>query len=380
MKYITLEIDNCNSMRQLILFLLLPLFLATCTSPREAFENQDYEKAYRLALASLNKGKGGKEERSVLKRSLKNILELEGAESRRLAGSERPESWEEALEINYRLQERVREASAFLPDKAFEKESKTLLQQAEGLGKQLYGHFFAEGREGLSRATATGLKEYARLAHGAFTKARQYAETPSPALDSLIQEAYKKGVAYYWVKIDMPFDVIYSWEADQVFSDLEDQSGDFLRVSFNEPISNADCIMEIRFSSLDTDIREEVGDEDFNREVIVDYETVTDTAGNETRTPVYGTVEGNVLIITRTKTVEWEAEAAIDALTPNCNLSSQGFSATTRSIAREVRTSGDERAIPEEYLDAPQEGFREEDDMVEDLLEDLYEQVVRAYF
>ncbi len=367
-------------MRQAIYSLLLLFFLTSCTSPREAFENQDYEKAYRLALASLNKGKGGKEERTILKRSLEDILEREGAEGRRLAGSERPENWDDALKVNYRLQQKIKEARAFLPDEAFEKERYTLPRQAEWLRKQLYDHYFAEGQDGLDRATSTGLKEYAQLAHGAFTKARQYAETPSPPLDSLTQVAYKKGVVYYSVETDVPFNITYSWEIDQVFSGLEDQSGGFLRVAFNGQVSNADCIMEIRFNSLDFDIREETGDEDFNREVIVDYETVTDTAGIETRAPVYGTVEGNVLIITRTKTVEWEAEVVINSLTPNCNLSSQEFSAKTSSEAREIRISGDERAIPGEYLDAPQEGFREEDDMVEELLEDLYEQVVRAYF
>ena len=49
-------------------------------------------------------------------------------------------------------------------------------------------------------------------------------------------------------------------------------------------------------------------------------------------------------------------------------------------MIREVRISGDKRAIPEEYLNAPTEEFRDEDDMAEELLEDLYEQIARAYF
>lgn len=85
-------------------------------------------------------------------------------------------------------------------------------------------------------------------------------------------------------------------------------------------------------------------------------------------------------IITRTKTVTWEADVRVNALTPNCSVSSENFEDFYQSVAREVRTSGDERAIPEEYLDAPKEQFIEEDDMVEQILEDLYEQIVRAYF
>ena len=49
-------------------------------------------------------------------------------------------------------------------------------------------------------------------------------------------------------------------------------------------------------------------------------------------------------------------------------------------MIRLVRTSGDQRAIPEEYLNVEDEDFMEEDEWWEQLLEDLYEQVVRAYF
>lgn len=365
-------------MRQGLLFFLFPLFTA-CTSPREAFENQDYDKAYKLALASLNQGKGGKEERRILQQSLENILARESEEGRRLADSEKPEGWETTLGINYGLQEKIKEARAFLPE-AFEKDLHTLTRQARWLRKSLYDHYYARGREDLEEAASTGLKEHAQLAHGAFTKARLYAEALSPQLDSLTQLAHRKGIVYYVVEIDAPFDITYNWEIEHVFSRLEEEGGGFLRIAYEEPLKNPDCAIVIRFNPLDIEIEEETGDEDFNREVIIEYETVTDTVGNETRVPVYGNVEGNVLIITRTKTATWEAEALINALTPNCSLPPHSFQASASSTAREIRTSGDERAIPREYLDAPEENFREEDDMVEELLEDLYEQVVRAFF
>lgn len=365
-------------MRQTIVLFLLPL-LSACTTPREAFDQQDFDKAYKLALADLNKGKGGKEEQTILQQSLENILARDVAESRSLSATEKPEDWKAALDINYGLQEKIKEARAFLPG-AFEKELYTLPQQAAWLRKKLYAHYFEQGKDNLARTAATGLKAYAQQAHGAFSKAYTYADPPPAELDSLSRVALKKGIVYYTVTTEAPFDVTYNWEINQVFSRLEDQSGGFLRIAFNDPLRNADCAIEIRFSSLEIDIREETGDEDFNREVILEYQTVTDTAGNKTQVPVYGTVEGNVYIITRTKTVTWEADVRVNALTPNCSVSSENFEASAQSVAREVRTSGDERAIPEEYLDAPKEQFIEEDDMVEQILEDLYEQIVRAYF
>ena len=368
---------NRQKMATRILFILLAL-LAACTSPREALENQDYDQAYKLALANLNQGKEEKEMRGILKKSLDKILEEQTRASQRLAGLDGPENWKEALDINYGLQEKVKEARAFLPN-SFEKERYALPQQAKWLRNRLYAHYLEDGRDNLARAGFTGLKEYAQRAHGAFTKAQEYAEGPAPQLDSLTQIAFRKGIIQYQVETDAPF-TSYRWEIARIFEDMEDLGGGFLRVSFNEPLDDADCSIEIRFNSLETEIEEEKGDEDFNKEVILEYKTVADTLGNEAKVPVYGVVEGNVITLTRTKTAAWEADVNITALTANCSLSGRNFEAETSSVIREVRISGDKRAIPEEYLNAPAEEFRDEDDMAEELLEDLYEQIARAYF
>ena len=360
------------------LFIVLALFTA-CGSPQKAFDNQDYEKAYKLSLSDISKGKGDKETRTVLQQSLENLLEQQGSESRRLAGSSEPEDWKAALDINTELQNKIGEALVFLPN-SFEKERYVLPQQAQSLRKRLFSYYFEQGKGDLARAESTGLKQYAQHAHGAFTKARFYAETRLAELDSLTQLAFKKGIIYYKVEIDAPFDITYHWEINRVFGGLADMSGGFLRVAVDEPVKNADCAIEIRFNSLEIDIAEEKGDEDYNKEVVVAYQTVADTAGHETEVPAYGTVEGNVITITQTKTATWEIDVSIDGLTPNCGLSGDNFVASTRSVIRLVRTSGDQRAIPEEYLNVEDEDFMEEDDMVEQLLEDLYEQMVRAYF
>ena len=365
-------------MQQRILFIFLSL-LTACSSPQKAFDDQDYDKAYKLALAALKKEREDKEAQHILQQSLENILEQQGIESRRLAGSEGTEAWKAALDINIGLRKKIQEALVFLPN-SFKKEQYTLPQQAKSLRARLFSHYFEQGKSDLASAESTGLKQYAQQAHGAFSKARLYSDTISSELDSLTQLAFKKGIIYYKVEIDAPFDITYHWEIGRVFENLEDMSDGFLRVAVDEPVKNADCAFEIRFSSLDIDIDEEKGDEDFNKEVAIAYQTVADTAGNKTEVPVYGTVEGNVIITTKTKTATWEIDVSIDALTPNCGLSGDNFVASARSVIRLVRTSGDQRAIPEEYLNVEDEDFMEEDEMVEQLLEDLYEQVVRAYF
>lgn len=372
-------IDKIASTAKLPNTLILLALLTACSSPQKAFESQDYDNAFKLALSGLNKGRGNQETRQILKQSLENILGREMAESRRLGSQNNPEGWKTALDINYGLQAKVKEARAFLPND-FEKELYTLPQQAKWLRKSLFTHFFEEGQDDLGRADATGLKPYAQLAHGAFTKARQYTEVPSPKLDSLTRRAMKMGIVYYQVEVDAPFDISYHWEIDRVFEKVEDQSGGFLRVTYGEAIKDADCAIEIRFNSLEIDISEEKGDEDFNREILVEYKTVTDTSGNEKKVPVYETAEGNVVTITKTKTATWDVDVYIDGLTPNCGLSGQSFSASTQSTIREVKISGDRRAVPEEYINARKENFTEEDDMAEYLLESLYEQIVRAYF
>lgn len=360
------------------LLLLCLALLTACGSPQQAIENQDYDKGFKLSLAALNRGDDDQQLPGILQESLEQILEREAPLSRRLAESDSPDSWKEALEINSGLQEKVGEARVFLPG-AFEKETRALPAQASWLRERLYTYHFDEGLSQLALADSTGIKEYAQYAHGDFTKAQQYAGASSPRLDSLTLSAYKKGIVYYRVDIDAFFND-YRWEAEQAFEELEGISGGFLRIAVDEPMEHADCAIEIRLDELEFEIEEEKGDQDYNKEVVLEYKTVTDTSGREEKVPVYGTVEGNVIIITKTKAATLEADVSITRATANCGLSDEDFEASISSEIREVRISGDERAIPEEYLNAPIEVFMEEDDMAEKLLEDLYEQVVRAYF
>ncbi|MCB0582248.1 MAG: hypothetical protein KDD10_23415 [Phaeodactylibacter sp.] len=364
-------------MKYRILFLASCLF-AACSSPQNALENQDYDKAFKLALAGLNKGKDEKANRTILQQSLERIIEQQAAVRQRLSGSDSPESWKEGLNLAYGLQSKVKEARAFLPG-AFEREAQALPQQARWFRTRLYNHYFQEGQDNLARSDSTGRKAYAQWAYGDFSKAREYDEAPSARLDSLIRTAYNKGIVYYQVDIDAPFNP-HTWEINRIFSELEDMSGGFLRVSVDKPFKNPDCAIEIRLGPIEIDIDEELGEEDFNKEVILEYKTVTDSVGNESKVPVYGTAEGAVTTIIKTKTVAWEADVNIEARTPDCELSGGNFEASTAATIREIHVSGDERAIPEKYLNAPAEEFIEEDDMAEQVLRDLYEQVIRAYF
>jgi len=361
-----------------ILFPFLVLLIA-CGSPQEAYEKQDYSKAYKLALAGLKKDKGDMEMRSILRRSLEQILETQRPESRRLAGTGNPGDWEQALGINYELQEQAREAHIYLPG-AFEKDLDGLLREARGLRQRLYSTYYEQGRAQLAKADSTGLKQHAQQANSDFSKARQYAEAVPAGLDSLSKLAQRKGILYYHVETEAPFNIFYDRVISRVFEDVEDYSGGFLTIVYETAISNADCALKISFSSLDIDIDEQRGDEDYNQEVILEYQTVTDSSGGKTKAPVYGTVEGNVIIITKTKTATWEADVNIEALSPNCSLSGESFQAEASSVIREIRLSGDERAVPEQYLNAPKEEFMDEEEMVEQLLEDLFDQIARRYF
>ena len=361
-----------------ICFLFLAL-LAACSSPQEAYEKQDYSKAYKLALAGLKKDKGDMEMRSILRHSLEQILEAQRPESRRVAGAGNPVRWGEALGINHETPRKARGGRGFLPG-AFEKDLDGLLQEARGLRQRLYDTYYEQGRAQLAKADSTGLKRHAQQANSDLNKARQYAEAAPAELDSLRNLAHRKGVLYYSVETQAPFNFFYSRAIGRVFEDVEDYSGGFLQIVYEKAICNADCALEIYVSSLDIDISEQQGDEDYNQDVILEYQTVTDSSGEKTKVPVYGTVQGNVIIITKTKTASWEADVNIQALSPNCSLSGESFQAEASSVTREIRISGDERAVPEQYLNAPQEEFMDEEEMVEQLLEDLFDQIARRYF
>ena len=362
------------------IFLFVLLFLFGCSSPQKYFDQGDYGKAYKMSLKALkgNSKKGTEENKKILIASLEKIIDKEYIRVTKWDESNDENNWDKALEGIDGLKLKMEESGAYT-NNYFEKKYAVLEKKEAEIKMSLFGFYKNRGIENLEKFYETEKKINAQYAHQDLTKADGYA-VDETGLDSLINEAYANAVLNIYVEAEVLFGISQEWEVDRMFDDITEYSGGYRRIVFEQNMKNIDCEMDIDFRKIDFDERDRTDRRNFEERIITGYDTQVDTAGNETETPIYETVEGSAEITTVTRTATWEVNVDIISRTKNCQMTGSGFRAERASSIREVRTRGDERAIPAEYLNPQREEFEDEDDTIEYLLEELYSEIVGYYF
>ena len=366
-------------MRKILPYLLLVLSLTlACKTADKALDSGNYDKAYKLSMKALKKEKSVKENKSILEKSLKQIIKREQVKITAKTNSKDLNDWDDALSINLDLQEKIENASNYIGN-VYGLEYDQLEKDYHDLRNELSVIYYNLGIEDLDKAIPENDKLLAQDAYFHFIKSEDYGNQSSN-LDSLKSVSLEAGLLVYVVEADASFD--YNWEVDRRFRDIESYSDSFHKVIYDRGSSDADCGIEISFGRIDVYYDEDSQSRTFQESVLVGTETQVDTAGNETEINVYETVEGTVYTLERKKFVRWEARVDIRSYTNNCGLSGNTFQETITSEIEEYQYDGDERAIPDRYRRNARsaEEFRDTDDMAEDLLEELYREIVRSLF
>ncbi|MEM9549080.1 MAG: hypothetical protein AAGA77_24040, partial [Bacteroidota bacterium] len=153
----------------------------------------------------------------------------------------------------------------------------------------------------------------------------------------------------------------------------------FVQIVYDNNSIKSDCEVELDFSRLDVDERSENSSRNYTKEILDGYRTETDTSGNSVQVPIYKEVSGTVTTRRITKTVSWRVDVEINRSTNNCDLREERFTEEVEDKIEIYELSGDERAIPNEFKDSSNQELKDTDDMVEDLIDDLYRRV-RNYF
>ncbi len=364
-------------MRQILLILLI--FTVACKTADKALSDRNYDKAYKLSMKALKKEKSVKENKSILEKSLAQIIKREQVEISERSNSEDLKNWDKALKVNLDLQEKIEKASNYLGN-VYGNEYNQLQSDYTELRDELGDVYFTLGLEDLEKAIPANDKLMAQDAYHHFVKSEKYGKQ-SEALDSLKAESLDAGLLIYLVDADGSFD--YSWEINRKFDDIETYSNSFRELIYDRQVSGVDCAIDISFGRIDVSYDEDSSSRNFQESVLVGTETQVDTAGNETEVNIYETVEGTVYTVEQTKFVRWDLSLDVRAQTGNCVLRSDNFSETVTSTIEEYRLDGDERAIPDRYKRARSgldDDFDDTDDMAEELIDRLYREVVGALF
>lgn len=363
----------------LVITLVCLLIAVACSSAKKSFEKQNYEKAYRLALKSIEKEKNVKEHKNILKRSLEKIERIERKEYEKEISNSDLESKEKAYNRLFDLAVKFTESSSYL-DTSFLQRADDYGDEVTILKNELASSFYARGESNFLLAKQRDDKKMAQNVYYDFTKSKKYG-AKYRNLDSLQLASQDFATINYELNAEPIFDLSFSWEIDRVFRQLQ-TNGLFYKVYYDPTgfIDDIDCIIDVRFNSLDISTSENQQSETFTERVIADYKITKDTSGHEIKEPIYENVSATVVTNRRVKTVSWSANVHINGRTKHCNLSNNNFSDSISDEIVIISSSGDERAIPSQFKNPRNESFDSDNDMANSLINSIYQRIRSYYF
>lgn len=366
-------------MKQLFYICCLTFFFG-CSSPQDSLQKRDFDRAYKTALRQLEKGKSTNKNAAILTDALEGILARDLREKENLIQTNQLEKLEKAIDINQNLQKKIDKAITFLDD-SFLEDLKNLRAEETELSEVVAKTYFEDGKIKFEDAVANNDKTLSRDAYNDLLKARNYG-FDEQFVNSLLEESRVFSTLRYMVEGNISFDIQYNWEIDRVLDNLEDINNPFTEVYYEKTLNpkDIDCTIEINFESLDIDTQERDRERDFKEEVVVGKEKITNDKGEEVEVDKVEEVEGIVTEKTIIKTAEWRVTIDVRSHSSNCKIQSTRFAEALSSEISFYVLSGDERAIPRKYKKKNRDELMNDDDMVEALLEKIYDKVADYIF
>lgn len=362
-------------MKNIILFSLVLFF--SCASPQKNFEKGNFNKAYKGALKELENGKRGKN-KAILNRSFNEILKAHQTQYTLIMRDADIQDWENAFYKRNDLIEDYIKGKRWL-DNDFDATMEKLMDENEVLSSDIANEYELMGNEAMAVYATNGDKRAAQNAFAFYNKLAEY-DPNNSRVNVYVNQALEAATVHILFDADA-WDFRYEYDIDRKFKNLENQSSGFIQIYYEQNIPHADCMVEIDFNDLEERIRQETNTQNFTEQIEDGYETVKDTSGRVSKIPIYKDVSGSVITTTEYKEYYWEVRSKSNSYTNFCDFRSKNFDSSITLERTFYRLSGDERAIPSRFKNQNDEEFRDdEDDVVEDLIDDLYNQIVRYYF
>lgn len=362
---------------KLTFFLICVLCLA-CASPQKSFKKGDYDAAYSKALKNLKKGSKKREDKTILNKSFAELVASSQAEYDKYLASDIIEDWEIAYETHTKLLEKYYDGKRFLYED-FDTKLALIESNHDSLGITIADNYLSLAQMSMEDFKIDGNKLLAQDAFLFYEKAESYNSKYKPSIQRDKQFAFDAGIINILVEMNGPFD--YRYEIDRVFDNVENYSKGFNRISYNRNLLNADCILEIDFSRLDEDIRQSRDTRTYTDRIEDGYTTEVDTAGKETKIPIYKEIEAEVRTIREEVTYEFQVRVSDRFRSPYCNFRNRTYTEDETVVNEYYEVNGDTDAIPSniDWRNRNQ-NVADEDKIAEALIEKLYDAIERDYF
>ena len=357
------------------LVLILPL---ACSSPQKSFEKGNYEDAYNGTLKEYKKGNRSRQSKEIMNRSFEELIKETNNTAERKLRSDIIENWEAAYESYSKLVDLYYDGKGYI-DGAFDSPMSAIEQDRDALGIDIGAGFFELGQNAMDDYERNYDKAYAQNAFEFYEKAQLY-DASITDIQVLKEEALSLGIVKVLVEADSPFEYTYLRAIDRVFSDVERESEGFNQIYYKRNAPNSDCVLELDFSRLDIDTRFTNTTDEFSEEISDGFETRVDTSGRSVRVEKFITVSCTVTTRTENIAYNWRAAASTRSDRNSCNFNNQFFDARETVSNETYQVTGDRRALPSRYQQGASNNNRRREDVIEDMIEDIYYDFVRYYF
>lgn len=365
-----------------ISFFAFLIFLISCASPQKHFNKGDYHKAYKEALKDLQKGSKDRKLKTLLNKSFNELLKANRTEVESLLTSNHIEDWEEAFYNNQNLIDQYEQADQYL-DKSYDSTIELVENENKKLLDDMVLSYREFGDEQMEIFRENGNKLAAQDAYTMYSKVKSLDPLGSKDLDPLLDEAFEGGVIVVLVSANT-WESRYDWDVDRIFKDIERESDGFYQVQYETNVPDADCIINVEFGRLDIDRRDRRRTESYSERVENGYRVEKDTTGRETRIPIYENVEAEVQIIEENYNFRWDVRSNVSQYSNYCDfsLSVRSFEAQDDISIENYEWRGDERAVPNRYRISRRNEIssRDEEDLIEDLIREVFSDIRRYYF
>lgn len=354
--------------------ILIPLFigLSSCSSPQKLYEKGKYFKAFDSVLSELQSNKKKRKNTILLNKAFSKMIDLAYDNMYYL------DNGYEVNELRYNLEQYAKVDVRFVKGRSYLDENNKIKYEAFESDKfQLISDAYEEGKALLDFFKESENKIDAQNAFLHFELVKKYGYGYTD-INQWLKLAKVAATVVYNVDADLDSDFSYQWDVDRKFDNLEGEEG-FVKILYDNNIESADCFVELDFSRLDVDERDSESIQSYTKEIIDGYSTQTDTSGNTIKTPIYKEVTGSVKTILITKTLSWRVDLEIKKSNINCNLKQERFTASVVDKVEIHEIRGDERAIPSDLISNSNEELEDTDDMVDEILNQLYIKI-RNYF
>ncbi len=359
-------------------YVLLAILIYSCASPQKSLEKGNYKKAFKTALNDLRKNKSNSRTKKVLITSLNEIIIQEREYLNMVMASGDIKKQVDGLKAVDKLKDKIESAEPY-SDGEFTQVYEILLDDEAWLIDEVSGYYANEAVAYLEEFDQTGEKIKARRAFENFKRSNKYVPL-TESLDSLMEQSLELAQVYYNIEVSSIWNAFYANDIRRKMDDLTDNNDTYLQVYFESsgPSSDFDCNIEISIGSLDVDTRENESSQNYER-TITTTETTTNADGEEVQVNVERVVRATVFTAEIVKTAEWDVDISVRG-NRNCDLRGTRFSEQVFSRIENERFEGDERALPSSYRSRRDETLASDGELVDDLLQSVYDRVEDELF